>query len=133
MDSRIEQACERHHKGYNCAQAVVCTYADLFGVDENTAYRMSESFGFGMGSQEVCGALTGALMVLGLKNSGGMEQPGATKAVTYRHARVLTEKFREATGALLCREIKTQPPLCSCDRCVECGARLVEQEILYNV
>ena len=42
--SRVEHAIALHQKGYNCAQAVICTYADLFGIDEQTAYKMSEGF-----------------------------------------------------------------------------------------
>ena len=34
MDTRVEKTIERHKKGYNCAQAVACTYCDLVGVDE---------------------------------------------------------------------------------------------------
>ena len=49
MESRIPKALELHRKGYNCAQAIVCAYCDLFGMDEETAYRASEAFGFGMG------------------------------------------------------------------------------------
>ena len=47
MESRVEQAVALHQKGYNCAQAIICTYCDLFGVDEQTAYKMSEGFGLG--------------------------------------------------------------------------------------
>ena len=50
--SRVEHAIALHQKGYNCAQAVHCTYADLFGIDEQTAYKMSEGFGLGMGMIE---------------------------------------------------------------------------------
>ena len=63
MESRVQKAIDLHHKGYNCAQAVVCAYCDLFGLDEETAYRASEAFGFGMGQMEVCGALAGACTV----------------------------------------------------------------------
>ena len=55
--SRVEHAIALHQKGYNCAQAVICTYADLFGIDEQTADKMSEGFGLGMGMMEVCGVL----------------------------------------------------------------------------
>ena len=41
---RVAKALENHKKGYNCAQAVACAYADLFGVDEKTAFRMTEGF-----------------------------------------------------------------------------------------
>ena len=38
MESRVQKAIDLHHKGYNCAQAVVCAYCDLFGLDEETGY-----------------------------------------------------------------------------------------------
>lgn len=129
MESRVQQAIERHHKGYNCAQAVVCTYADLFGVDEDTAYRISESFGFGMGSQSVCGALTGALMLLGPQSSAGASAPGQTKRQTYGIAREATEEFAQVAGSTVCREIKTTPIKLSCDGCVEAAVRMVEAHL----
>lgn len=135
MESRIEQAIARHHMGYNCAQAIVCTYADLFGVDEQTAYKMSEAFGFGMGMMEVCGALTGGLMLAGLQNSAGVETPGSTKAATYKIDRMLGEAFSEATGSLLCSELKgrdTGKPLCSCDDCIRHAARIIEEKLLAD-
>ena len=49
MKSRVEDAAERHQKGYNCSQAVVCTYCDLLGLEEEAAFRMSEGFGAGLG------------------------------------------------------------------------------------
>ena len=54
---------ERH---YNCAQSVAVPFADALGMDEETLYRMAANFGGGMKMASVCGALTGALMVLGL-------------------------------------------------------------------
>ncbi len=135
MESRVEKAVELHHKGYNCAQSIVCTYCDLFGIDEETAYKASEAFGFGMGQMEVCGALTGACMLAGLKNSGGLAQVGKTKAQTYRLDRVLGEAFREMNKSVLCRDLKgveTGVVLRSCDGCVEDGARLVEKYLLED-
>ena len=76
MESRIPKALELHRKGYNCAQAIVCAYCDLFGMDEETAYRASEAFGFGMGQMEICGALSGACMLAGMKNSGAWHSRG---------------------------------------------------------
>ena len=67
MSERAERALRLHGQGYNCAQAVVCAYCDQFGMDEQTAYRMAEGFGFGMGLMEVCGALSAAFMLAGLR------------------------------------------------------------------
>ena len=60
MTERAKLAQDFHNQGYNCAQAVVCAYCDLVGLDKETAYKMSEGFGFGMGCMEMCGALSGA-------------------------------------------------------------------------
>ena len=49
MESRVQDAARRHQNGYNCAQAVACTYYDLFGVDEQTMFRAAEGLGLGMG------------------------------------------------------------------------------------
>ena len=96
---------------------------------------MSEAFGFGMGMMEVCGALTGGLMLAGLQNSAGVETPGSTKAATYKIDRMLGEAFSEATGSLLCSELKgrdTGKPLCSCDDCIRHAARIVEEKLLAD-
>ncbi len=65
MDRAHElRAITRIH--YNCAQSVLVPFADALGIDEDTAFRMGANFGGGMKMGSVCGALTGALMVLGL-------------------------------------------------------------------
>lgn len=133
MESRMEKAAALHEKGYNCAQAVVCAYCDQFGLDEETAYRVSEAFGFGMGQMEVCGALAGACMLAGLKNSGGLEQVGKTKAETYQLDRALADAFRQKNQSVLCRELKgvsTGKMLRSCPGCIEDAAQLVEELLL---
>ena len=82
--ARVAKALEYHKKGYNCAQAVACAYADLFGVDEKTAFRMTEGFGFGMGAMGTCGAVSGMTFIAGLKNSDGNLDAPATKKGTYK-------------------------------------------------
>lgn len=133
MESRIEKAVALHDRGYNCAQAVACAYCDLFGMDEVSAYRLSEGFGLGMGVMEVCGALSGSFMLAGLKNSGGVEAPGATKGATYKINKQLAAAFAEKNGTLLCRELKgldTGAPRRSCKGCIEDAAALVESILL---
>ena len=61
MNTRVMETKERHDKGFNCCQAVACTYCDLFGMDEATAFKACEAFGAGMGGmQGTCGAVSGA-------------------------------------------------------------------------
>mgnify|MGYP005967984813 CR=1 FL=1 len=87
MTERQQRAQELHGKGYNCAQSVVCAYCDLVGLDEQTAYKMAEGFGLGMGVMDMCGALSGAFMLAGVKGSAGIKAPGTTKAQPRQQAR----------------------------------------------
>lgn len=133
MESRVQKAIDLHHEGYNCAQAVVCAYCDLFGMDEETAFKASEAFGLGLGQMEVCGALSGACMLAGIKNSGGLRAVGKTKAHTYQINRILAKAFREKAQSTICRELKgvdTGKVLRPCDDCVQDAARIVEQYLL---
>lgn len=133
MESRVQKAIDLHHKGYNCAQAVVCAYCDLFGLDEETAYRASEAFGFGMGQMEVCGALAGACMLAGLKNSGGLRRLEKPRRKPISWIVNWLRHFREKNQSVLCRELKgveSGKVLRPCDGCVEDGARLVETYLL---
>lgn len=135
MESRAHQAVERHQKGYNCAQAVACTYSDLFGMDEATMFKVIEGFGAGMGNMKgVCGAVSGAVALAGLKRSCGDLNNPNTKAATYKLSKELMEKFEERCGSVICETLKgvrTGKPLCSCPDCILGAARLVE-EVLLN-
>lgn len=79
MSTKAEQAIAFHDKGYNCAQAVACSFCKEFGVDEEEMFRIAEGFGLGMGMMEVCGALSGMMMIIGLQNSvGNLDKGKAT-------------------------------------------------------
>lgn len=58
-----------HQRGCNCAQAVACTFCKEFGISEDDMFRIAEGFGLGMGVMEMCGALSGMAMIIGLDNS----------------------------------------------------------------
>ncbi len=133
MEERQERAVALHNKGYNCAQAVVCAYCDLFGLDEQTAYKMAEGFGLGMGVMEVCGALTGGFMLAGAKCSAGTDAPGTTKGKTYRVTRAMWQGFAAQNGTVYCRELKgvqTGTVLRPCPDCIRDGCALVEKMLL---
>ena len=65
LETRKHIAAEKLENGtHNCAQAIICTYADLVGIDEAIAYNLGNAFGSGMGNMEgTCGALVGASIV----------------------------------------------------------------------
>lgn len=130
MSERLNKANELHKKGYNCAQAVVCAYCDIFGIEEKTAFLLAEGFGAGMGSmQGTCGAISGLVMLLGLKNSSGTVE-NLTKASTYKLTKEAVESFKNKNGSTICAEIKGlngQPVLRSCDGCIADACAIFEQ------
>lgn len=130
MNGKVQEATQKLASGYNCAQAIVCTYCKELGISEAEAYRMAEAFGSGMAIQSTCGALTGALMLVGLKNSGGEDQLGKTKGSTYKVAKSITQDFEEKVGSLICKEIKSKPVKCSCAECVAHACEIVEEKLL---
>jgi C_GCAxxG_C_C family probable redox protein len=130
---RAEKALLNHKKGYNCAQSVVCAYCDVFGIDEETAFRMSEGYGLGMGDMEACGAVTAMAMVTGMKESDGNISSPATKKVCYKKIKKMIEEFKEKNGTINCRELKgvdTGEPLRSCDGCIEDAVMIIEENLL---
>ena len=101
-----EEAKRLFLEGYNCAQAVFCAFCDLTGLDVDAAARMASSFGGGMGRlREVCGAVSGALLALGmLRGYDDPHDPGA-KAAHYRRVQEFARRFREKNGTIVCREL----------------------------
>lgn len=131
MSARQNHAMELHEKGYNCAQAVACSFCQDFGVEEEEMFRIAEGFGFGMGMMEMCGALSGMMMIMGLAGSVGNPEKGPiTKGRTYKTVKNHVLKFKEKNGSYLCRELKgvdTGVVLCSCPQCIRDVVALTEE------
>ena len=106
---KLNLAAQYHERGYGCAQAVLAAYAGDFGLEEGPALRLATSFGSGMGRMcEVCGALTGAFMVIGLKYGKGKTDGtryGNETETTYRLVADVANKFKEKNGSIYCREL----------------------------
>ena len=125
METRKQFAVEKKRCGLNCAQAVLYTYADIAGIDEETAIRLAGPFGGGMGTMEgTCGAIVGAGLVLGLANKG--------KSPSTKQMRQIMNKFQERNGATQCKMLKgvgTGKVLRECDDCVADAAEFLEEQI----
>ena len=84
------QSAEYHARGFNCAQAVACTLAPVVGLDPQVAFTLTEGFGAGMGGMtETCGAISGAVAIMGLVKRDGKEDPptkGQTTKLSREHA-----------------------------------------------
>lgn len=93
-----QKATALHESGSNCCQSVLEASCPEFGMEQETAYRLGAFFGGGMRRGEVCGAVTGALMALGLKY-GDENNRKSTKSIEFLRA------FQQEYGALRCKEL----------------------------
>lgn len=122
MQSRISKAVERKHC-MNCAQAIICTYADMVGLDEETAQHLAAPFGSGLATMDgTCGAIVGAGMVVGLATK---DRAKAREAM-----RFIMNSFQARNGATQCRQLKgvdSKRVLRECNDCVADAAEFLEQ------
>ena len=100
------KALELHEKGFNCAQAITCAFADDVGVDVAAAFKLAEGLGGGMGSHtETCGALSGACAIVGCATSDGPHNP-TTKTHTYELVKQLVANFSSEYESTICSDLK---------------------------
>jgi C_GCAxxG_C_C family probable redox protein len=92
-------------QGFNCSQAVLSVFAEDFGLEREMALRVAGGFGGGMRMGEVCGAVTGAFMVIGLKYGKMRPEDDEARKQTYRIVREFADKMKAKHGSILCREL----------------------------
>ena len=106
MESRVERAQELFRSGYNCAQSVFAAYADLFGMDRETALKISCPMGAGIGRmREVCGTVCAMSMLSGFVYGNTDPEDEEAKKRAYEIVRRMAQEFQEENGTLLCREL----------------------------
>ena len=129
MKTKTEQATERFLSGYNCAQAVLYAYAPELGLDGETALKVATGLGAGMARRgEVCGAVTGGIMVLGLKYGRGGRQDRSATEETYQRTEQLMASFERRHGSCSCRVL-----LEGCDlRTANGQQRFREHDLLHK-
>ncbi len=145
IGSPSEKACFLFRQGYNCSQSVLGAFAETLGMDFETAMRISCSFGGGIGRlREVCGAVSGMLMVCGMKAGYAEPETGTVKATHYRLVQELANEFRRQNGSIICRELlggtasdAPEPTVRTpefynnrpCERLIETAARMAENKL----
>ncbi|MGI6496784.1 MAG: C-GCAxxG-C-C family protein [Kiritimatiellia bacterium] len=98
-DTPADRAVRLFRSGFNCAQSVFCAFAEEFGMDFETARKVSSGLGGGIGRmRETCGTVTGAALVLGMRH-------GPDKADVYPGVQEFYAAFRAETGSVVCREL----------------------------
>ena len=116
-----EKATQLHEAGCNCCQAVIMSCCEQFGITEDQAYHMGAFFGGGMRSGEVCGAVSGALMGLGLKY-------GDENNRQCNKSKELLRAFKAEFGSILCREILETHQKKLCPTLIKFAANYLEEE-----
>ncbi|SKA06669.1 C-GCAxxG-C-C family protein [Selenihalanaerobacter shriftii] len=124
--SNIKEAMDYFKEGFSCSQAVFAAYAPKFGLDQETALKISGPFGGGIGGMgETCGVVTGALMVVGLKDGVIVSDP-EEKAKVKAKAQEFINKFKTKNKNITC--IK----LLGCDISTEEGMEIVKEKELID-
>ena len=132
--------------GYNCSQAVILAYCDMFDMEFETAAMVSSSFGGGMGRlREVCGAVTGMFALAGLQYPAADPSDKLARSTNYDAVQRLAAQFKSEMGSYICADLlqirrEPQEPVPSertrlyynlrpCTRCVATAARIFGEEI----
>ncbi|PHV70970.1 hypothetical protein CS063_08100 [Sporanaerobium hydrogeniformans] len=104
--SKVEQALKCFEDGFSCSQAVFATYAKDLGMDYETALKVSQAFGGGMGGmQGECGVVTGAYMVISLIHGRTRAEDSEARLTTFRLVKEFSERFKKVYGTTVCKEL----------------------------
>lgn len=132
MDNHEKKAMELFNSGYNCCQSVLIPFCKELKIDEDTAVKLSSSFGGGIGGLgEACGALCGMFMVMGLKYSDFDPTNKAAKDEHKKFLQSLSDKFKQDNGSIICRELVKDIPEANkhqhCGRYVSYAVKLIDK------
>ena len=146
--NRVEKSEELFLKGYNCSQAVIGAFCDKIDLSFDDAMKISLGFGGGMGRmREVCGACSGAFMVIGMLYGKSAPTTTEERKELYARIRAIAEEFRIDNGSIICNDLlggnaevggtpsertkeyyKKRP----CVECVKSAVRILEEYIEKN-
>lgn len=120
---RSQVAIDMFLKGYNCAQSVLYAFREETGLSEDISLKLSCGLGAGMGRKgEVCGAVTGGILVLGMRYGRGIYDGRSARDAAYAKTRELMSLFASAHGSCICRQL-----LNGCDLTTEEGQRFFKE------
>lgn len=113
IEERVEKAKRLFKEGgYNCCQAVVLAYNDLFGLDETLAASLSSGFGGGMGRmREVCGSVSGMVMLAGLIAPAADPSAKDWRTRNYALVQEVAGEFKAINGSIVCKELLGLVPM----------------------
>ncbi|NLO09511.1 MAG: C_GCAxxG_C_C family protein [Clostridiales bacterium] len=139
MGERVVCAEELFKEGYVCSQAVFAAFSEMLGLDKETALKIGNGFGGGIArKQEVCGAVSGAIMLIGLKHGKTQADDKVSHEKTYVMIEEFCSKFIERNKSINCYEILGCDMVAAkerglfstvCLKCVRDAAEIVEELI----
>jgi C_GCAxxG_C_C family probable redox protein len=104
--NKSDKAVEYFRNKYNCSQSVFVVFSPESGVSENDSLKAACAFGGGMGRQQLtCGAVTGALMAIGMKYGKALNEPEEKKLLTYAKTKEFFEEFKKLNGSVSCKDL----------------------------
>jgi C_GCAxxG_C_C family probable redox protein len=104
--TKVAQAVSTFNEGFSCSQAILTAYGIDFGLDRNTALKISSAFGGGMARMgETCGAVTGALMVIGLRYGSTNAEDKNAKEITYEKVNEFVKNFNGRNNTIICKDL----------------------------
>lgn len=123
-----DKAINYHSCGFNCAQCVLAALTKQTGLDEKTSLSIATGFGGGLRSGEICGAIAGAAMALGMRYPHSISGDAATKAETGRTTGQFVNSFKQEFHAVTCRELlKMSAPERHCEKYIKyCIQRVLD-------
>ena len=110
----------------NCAQIVLSYFCEKYNMGKDEAIRLACGFGGGVRSGELCGAVSGAVMVIGLKYGNSKVEEAERKSECYERTKEFTKRFKEDNESIVCRE------LLKCDISTEEGMMRAQKENLFQ-
>ncbi len=106
MTSTQERVVRLFDSGFSCSQAVFAAFSEALGLDDISALKIAQPFGGGIaGTGSTCGAVSGALLAIGLRHGRSRPEDLAAKEKTYALVREFLRRFRERHGSTVCREL----------------------------
>lgn len=105
MENKKEQAADVFSREYNCSQAVLSVFAEELGMSREDALKIASGFGAGVRTGDICGAVSGAIMALGLKYGHSVQGDSVTKNEMYRLTEEFQKKFIQINSSIICRDL----------------------------
>ena len=102
----VEQAVAFYKQGYTCTQSILASFARRYDLQQYLAFRIGELFGAGTScTGDMCGSVTGAIMVLGLQYGSTLSNDNAARSITYQRVHELIHRFKDIHGSIQCTDL----------------------------